>query len=179
MRCLRSSRSYGKRWLGSSNISDAFFVLCFTACENLTFYIGVDFDILENLGIWSCWLYKGNEKEDLTTVTKPKSKSYDEGGDKEPPSTVTAETKAAEILQRLKSSFKIYKPQGTFLWPNMVTYSLSGDLNVVQLQTLLLASYSNLSPVPNLRLRLCETQSESYSVSPIKPVPLRFATLME
>ena len=105
-----------------------------------------------------------------------KSKSCDEGGDKEPAATVTAETKA-EKIQRLKSSFRIYRPQGTFLWPNMVTYTESDDPNVVQLQTPPSASSSNLSPVPNLRLNLSKTQPGSYSVSPIKPVPLRFATL--
>ena len=90
-----SSKSYGKMWPRSSNISDAFFVLCFTECENLTFYIGVNFDIFENLRIWSCWLYRGNENEGLTTVTSPKSKPCDEGGDKEPLATATVETKAA------------------------------------------------------------------------------------
>ncbi|XP_052181292.1 protein DYAD-like [Diospyros lotus] len=39
-----------------------------------------------------------------------------------------AEGKAAKI-QRLKSGFRICKPQGTFLWPNMVTTTTTGNIS--------------------------------------------------
>ncbi|XP_039045338.1 protein DYAD-like [Hibiscus syriacus] len=41
---------------------------------------------------------------------------------------VTREEKAAAKNERLKSGFRICKPQGTFLWPNMGPSSPNGDL---------------------------------------------------
>ncbi|KAK6155926.1 hypothetical protein DH2020_010174 [Rehmannia glutinosa] len=43
--------------------------------------------------------------------------------------TTAAEEKAAKI-QRMKSGFRICKPQGTFLWPNMVKDNINTSINI-------------------------------------------------
>ncbi|CAK8561188.1 unnamed protein product [Lathyrus sativus] len=92
-----------------------------------------------------------------------------------------AEDKAAKI-ERLKSGFKICKPRGTFVWPNMsVSVANLDELSVVPTPTSV--SSSTTSP-PNL-VSNSNTQNLSLSIpcpsSPVKPLaerrPVSTATL--
>lgn len=83
-----------------------------------------------------------------------------------------AEEKAAK-LQKLKSGFRICKPQGTFLWPNMAPNNGSSPV-VVQVEDLFMVhtppsvSSSTASAPPQLPYHHPPT-------SPIRPVPERRA----
>ncbi|KAF4385375.1 hypothetical protein G4B88_005707 [Cannabis sativa] len=94
----------------------------------------------------------------------------DQGRDNEQ-AAMAGETKAAKIA-RLKSGFRICKPQGTFFWPNTTTTS-SGPFVV---QTPSSASSSTFSPVPHLLL-VPLSPSGPQSTPPVKPVPVRGAPL--
>lgn len=108
-------------------------------------------------------------------ILKSVTKSGENGGDKEPAAaTVTAETKAAKI-QRLKSGFRIYKPQGNFLWPNMVTLSQPSDLHVVQ--TPPSVSSSTISP-PNF-LHMSQPPCRPHLAPPVKPLAVRLSSISE
>ncbi|PON51076.1 Protein DYAD [Parasponia andersonii] len=128
----------------------------------------------EQLLIWkSRGLLSDSEIWERSKESGEKGKSSDEGGDKEPAAsaTQTMETRAAKI-QRLRSGFRICKPQGSFLWPNMqVTNSQSDYPHVVQ--TPPSASSSTLSPAPYL-FYLPQTP---HPPCPLKPVPFRFPPL--
>ncbi|XP_074379495.1 protein DYAD-like isoform X2 [Apium graveolens] len=86
-----------------------------------------------------------------------------------------AEEKAAK-LQKLKSGFRICKPQGTFLWPNMAPNNGSSPV-VVQVEDLFMVhtppsvSSSTASAPPKLPYH----QQQQPPTSPIRPVPERRA----
>ncbi|KAJ9164035.1 hypothetical protein P3X46_023652 [Hevea brasiliensis] len=76
------------------------------------------------------------QRKKETTVSREFGQEHGKAGsNKAPPTTklpAPTEDKAAKI-ERLKSGFRICKPQGTFLWPNMV---ISSPQVVVQLEDL-------------------------------------------
>ncbi|XP_060206298.1 protein DYAD-like [Lycium barbarum] len=90
-----------------------------------------------------------------------------------------AEEKAAKI-QRLKSGFRLCKPQGSFLWPNMVRKNGGNNMSpqvVVQVEDLHMvqtppsvSSSSAIAP-PSL----LPFHKNSLPASPVKPVPERRA----
>ncbi|KAI8564544.1 hypothetical protein RHMOL_Rhmol03G0189700 [Rhododendron molle] len=63
---------------------------------------------------------EGRGDQGKTNVTEKEAESTGAGADQKKKSTGAGEEKAAEI-QRPKSGFRICKPQGTFLWPNMAS----------------------------------------------------------
>ncbi|KAG8390239.1 hypothetical protein BUALT_Bualt01G0063100 [Buddleja alternifolia] len=89
--------------------------------------------------------------------------------------TEKAEEKAAKI-QRLKSGFRICKPQGTFLWPNMVkdNYCINSSSNKIMVQvevpTPPSVSSSTASAPPHLPYH-----HHHHRASPVKPLPERRA----
>ncbi|XP_019226690.1 PREDICTED: uncharacterized protein LOC109208106 [Nicotiana attenuata] len=97
--------------------------------------------------------------------------------------TPTAEEKAAKI-QRLKSGFRICKPQGSFLWPNMVRNNKNngGNMSKVMVQvedvhmvpTPPSVSSSTAIAAPSL-LPYYQHNKQQQPVSPVKPVPERRA----
>lgn len=96
-----------------------------------------------------------------------------EGRDKSA-AIVATEDKAAKI-QRLKSGFRICKPQGTFLWPNMNNMPISPQL-VVQLedsfvvQTPPSVSSSTTTSAAHQLLHISQPQYGTHSTSPVKPL---------
>lgn len=89
----------------------------------------------------------------------------------------TAETKVAKI-ERLKSGFRICKPQGTFLWPNATASNGESPQVVVKLEDLLLdptppsvSSSSALAP-PQMPY---PSRNHHRPHSPVKPVAERRA----
>lgn len=88
--------------------------------------------------------------------------------EKEAESTGAGEEKAAKI-QRLKSGFRICKPQGTFLWPNMASSQV-----VVHAEDLLMVptppsvSSSTASAPPQLPYH-----HHHYRPYPVKPLALK------
>ncbi|KAF2315827.1 hypothetical protein GH714_040370 [Hevea brasiliensis] len=76
------------------------------------------------------------QRKKETTVSREFGQEHGKAGsNKAPPTTklpAPTDDKAAKI-ERLKSGFRICKPQGTFLWPNMV---ISSPQVVVQLEDL-------------------------------------------
>lgn len=87
----------------------------------------------------------------------------------------TAAEEKAEKIQKLKSGFRICKPQGTFLWPNMAPNNGSSPV-VVQVEDLFMVhtppsvSSSTASAPPHLPYHHHHPPS-----SPIRPVPERRA----
>ncbi|PQQ04318.1 hypothetical protein Pyn_31231 [Prunus yedoensis var. nudiflora] len=86
-----------------------------------------------------------------------------EGGDNNAAATATHEDKAAKI-QRLRSGFRICRPQGSFLWPNMGISTPPSASST---------SATHLIPIP--------PQPQPQPGSPVKPVaerrPVKTATL--
>ncbi|KAL2550152.1 protein DYAD-like [Forsythia ovata] len=77
----------------------------------------------------------------------------------------------AEHLQRLKSGFRICKPQGTFLWPNMVKSNSSSPQVVVQVEVPTPTSVSSSSASAPLQI----LPYHRYPTSPVKPLAERRA----
>ncbi|KAL2550111.1 protein DYAD-like [Forsythia ovata] len=77
----------------------------------------------------------------------------------------------AEHLQRLKSGFRICKPQGTFLWPNMVKSNSSSPQVVVQVEVPTPTSVSSSSASAPLQI----LPYHRYPTSPVKPLVERRA----
>ncbi|XP_024027224.1 protein DYAD [Morus notabilis] len=111
------------------------------------------------------------------------SKSGDQGGDK-PESTVTEDR--ATRIQKLKSGFRICKPRGTFLWPNMATLTLAvvhpDDHGPLVVPTPPSISSSTTSAQPHQLFEEHQsTQCGPKPPSPVKPLaskrPVRSATL--
>ncbi|PON48286.1 hypothetical protein PanWU01x14_238150 [Parasponia andersonii] len=120
----------------------------------------------EQVLIWeSKGLLLDSEMWERNIESGEKSKSGDVGGNKAP---------AASKIQRLKSGFRICKPQGTFLWPSTVPNTQSDYPDVVQ--TPPSASPSTLSAVTYL-LHLPQTPSGPHPPCPLKPAPARLGTL--
>ncbi|XP_028061496.1 protein DYAD-like [Camellia sinensis] len=115
-----------------------------------------------------------------------------EGADNQSKTNTAAERTAAEQkaakIQRLKSGFRICKPQGTFLWPNMAsnnnknsnanTSMLSSSQVVVQVEDLLVVptppsvSSSTASAPPQLPFH---RHHHHHPSSPVKPLAERRA----
>nr|XP_016502171.1 PREDICTED: protein DYAD-like [Nicotiana tabacum] len=98
--------------------------------------------------------------------------------------TPTAEEKAAKI-QRLKSGFRICKPQGSFLWPNMVRNNKNNGGNMSN-QVMVLVEDVHMVPTPPSvssstaiaapsLLPYYQHNKQQKPVSPVKPVPERRA----
>ena len=87
---------------------------------------------------------------------------------------MAVENRAAKV-QRLKSGFRICKPQGTFLWPNPTTLNQTAAPLVLQTPPSA-SSSSTLSAVPQLFL-VPQSPSGPQSPPPVKPVPVRYAPL--
>ena len=111
---------------------------------------------------------KKNRGGQKSTTSTPKSGSVqgqdqdqDQSGDK-----ATEEDRETRI-QRLKSGFRICKPQGSFLWPNMVTFSQSVVHNHDPLVVPTPPSVSSTS-----------APSGHHSLSPVKPRPVRPTTTL-
>ncbi|XP_062089209.1 protein DYAD [Humulus lupulus] len=121
--------------------------------------------VLSDSEKWETTIEKGEK-------SKSETKSRDHGRDKAP-AAMTVENKAAKT-QRLKSGFRICKPQGTFLWPNPTTFNQTAAPLVVQ--TPPSASSSTLSPVPHFFF-VPQSPSGPQSPPPVKPVPVRYAPL--
>lgn len=69
----------------------------------------------------------------------------------EPPPPVAAAVAAeekAEKIKRLKSGFRICKPQGTFLWPNMVKSTNSNNNNLMSPQVVVQVEDLFMVPTP-------------------------------
>ncbi|KAJ8537115.1 hypothetical protein K7X08_035516 [Anisodus acutangulus] len=109
------------------------------------------------------------QSKELTAVNSKKAKN----------AAPTAEEKAAKI-QRLKSGFRLCKPQGSFLWPNMVRNSTKNGCNmspkvVVQVEDLHMVqtppsvSSSTAIAPPSL----LPFHKNNLPASPVKPVPER------
>ncbi|KAK4351170.1 hypothetical protein RND71_030483 [Anisodus tanguticus] len=109
------------------------------------------------------------QSKELTAVNPKKAKN----------AAPTAEEKAAKI-QRLKSGFRLCKPQGSFLWPNMVRNSTKNGCNmspkvVVQVEDLHMVqtppsvSSSTAIAPPSL----LPFHKNNLPSSPVKPVPER------
>jgi hypothetical protein len=71
------------------------------------------------------------QKNKSAIKSSEEQKARDKWGEK---ATVTATEDKAAKIERLKSGFRICKPQGTFLWPNM---AMSPHSSVVHLEDLL------------------------------------------
>lgn len=84
---------------------------------------------------------------------------------------VATEDKAAKI-QRLKSGFRICKPQGTFIWPNM-NKTISPQL-VVQLEDSFVVqtppSVSSSTSVAQHLVHISQPQYGPHPTSPVKPL---------
>ncbi|KAG6720985.1 hypothetical protein I3842_03G089700 [Carya illinoinensis] len=120
------------------------------------------------------------------SASKSSEEKEDKGGDK---AAVTAtedkgrdevavratEDKAAKI-ERLKSGFRICKPQGTFLWPNMLAMSPQSVVHLEDLLTVPIPtppSASSTTSVSHFRLPPCQTQLGPHPASPVKPLAER------
>lgn len=125
----------------------------------------------------------GETKEEEQKHKKKETKSGElERSDEDIQSRTGAEDKAAKI-ERLKSGFRICRPQGTFIWPKMAIVSPHHSQDVVQLEdhiavpiTPSSASSSTTIPEPPLKPQHVATPS-----SPVKPLaerrPVSTATL--
>ncbi|XP_044468578.1 protein DYAD-like [Mangifera indica] len=90
---------------------------------------------------------------------------------------ITAEDKAAKI-ERLKSGFRICRPQGSFLWPDMAIMSPDQAKEVVPIEDLVMVptppSVSSSSTSPHhLLLSSGLPQMGKHSISLVKPLPER------
>lgn len=120
------------------------------------------------------------------SASKASEEKEDKGGDK---AAVTAtedkgrdevavratEDKAAKI-ERLKSGFRICKPQGTFLWPNMLAMSPQSVVHLEDLLTVPIPtppSASSTTSVSHFQLPPCQTQLGPHPASPVKPLAER------
>ncbi|KAJ8552826.1 hypothetical protein K7X08_020219 [Anisodus acutangulus] len=111
------------------------------------------------------------QSKELTAVNPKKAKN----------AAPTAEGKAAKI-QRLKSGFRLCKPQGSFLWPNMVRNSTKNGCNmspqvVVQIEDLHMVQTppSVSSSTARAPPSLLPFHKNNLPASPVKPVPERRA----
>ncbi|KAE8022374.1 hypothetical protein FH972_008177 [Carpinus fangiana] len=104
------------------------------------------------------------QKNKSAIKSSEEQKAGDKWGDK---ATVTATEDKAAKIERLKSGFRICKPQGTFLWPNM---AMSPHSSVVHLEDLLVVrtppSASSATSAAHLLLQ-CNP------ASPVKPLAER------
>nr|XP_016465105.1 PREDICTED: protein DYAD-like [Nicotiana tabacum] len=140
---------------------------------------------------------KQGVQEVVTVEEKKRSKAADDDQSKEliavdpklkaatkaQKTTPTAEEKAAKI-QRLKSGFRICKPQGSFLWPNMVRNNKNNGGNMsnqvmVQVEDVHMVptppSVSSSTAITAPSLLPYYQQDKQQPVSPVKPVPERRA----
>ncbi|KAM3340554.1 protein DYAD-like [Capsicum galapagoense] len=111
-----------------------------------------------------------DQSKELTAINPRKAKS----------SAAAAEGKAAKI-QRLKSGFRLCKPQGSFLWPNMVRKSSGCNMSpqvVVQVEDLHMVqtppSVSSSTAIAPPLLPYTNFHN-NHPASPVKPVPERRA----
>nr|GMC96743.1 protein DYAD-like [Ipomoea batatas] len=108
----------------------------------------------------------GDQCNKQTTTDKPSAEK----------ATIAASEEKAAKIQRLKSGFRICKPQGTFLWPNMVR-----SPSQVQVEDLFMiptppsVSSSTVTAPPKLPNNYFPSHQHSGPVSPVKPVPERRA----
>ncbi|KAH0761681.1 hypothetical protein KY290_017754 [Solanum tuberosum] len=113
-----------------------------------------------------------DQSKELTAINPKKAKNT-------PPA---AEGKAAKI-QRLKSGFRLCKPQGSFLWPNMVRKSSGCNMSpqvVVQVEDLHMVQTppsvsSSTAIAPPSLLPYTNNFHNNNLASPVKPVPERRA----
>ncbi|CAN4080732.1 unnamed protein product [Withania somnifera] len=114
-----------------------------------------------------------DQTKQLTSINPRKAKN----------TAPTVEGKAAKI-QRLKSGFRLCKPQGSFLWPNMVRKSSGGNMSpqvVVQVEDLHMVqtppsvSSSTAIAPPSLLPYMNTNFHKNNPASPVKPVPERRA----
>ncbi|XP_018815830.2 protein DYAD [Juglans regia] len=129
---------------------------------------------------------KESEQKNKSASKSSEEREEDKGGDKaaviatedkgrDEAAVRATEDKAAKI-ERLKSGFRICKPRGTFLWPNMLAMS---PQSVVHLEDLLTIptptppSASSTTSVTHFQLPPCQTQLGPHPASPVKPLAER------
>lgn len=113
-----------------------------------------------------------DQSKELTAINPRKTKH----------TAPAAEGKAAKI-QRLKSGFRLCKPQGSFLWPNMVRKSSGCNMSpqvVVQVEDLHMVQTppsvsSSTAIAPPSLLPYTNNFHNNHPASPVKPVPERRA----
>ncbi|RAL51357.1 hypothetical protein DM860_010859 [Cuscuta australis] len=113
-----------------------------------------------------------NEKRQVEEAEQRRKKELEERAK-------AGQEKAAKI-ERLKSGFRICKPQGTFLWPNSNSSNISSSKATVQVEDLLMVptppSVSS-SSAPSVHLLPNNYYTSSPVSPPIKPVPERLAPI--
>lgn len=109
------------------------------------------------------------EQENKSASKSSEKQEEDKGADK---AAVTATEDKAAKIERLRSGFRICRPQGTFLWPNMAMSPQS----TVHFEDLLVVptppSTSSTTSAPHL-LPQRNSQLGPYPDSPVKPLAER------
>lgn len=105
-----------------------------------------------------------------TSDTERERKDQVEQNNKSAVVVTATEDKAAKI-ERLKSGFRICKPQGTFLWPNMATSPQSSS--VVHLKDLLVVRTPPSASSATSAAHLLLPCKPHHPASPVKPLAER------
>lgn len=92
-------------------------------------------------------LEQGTKEQDVREIINVRQEGSEKAEKTSTAAAATAEKKAAKI-ERLKSGFRICKPQGTFLSPNMARNSTCTTSNMVSPQPQVVVRVEDLSVVP-------------------------------